>query len=93
MKVYLATCQKTAEVVVGRAPYDKLPNTYMCFVSMLHYCTQITCFFKCYCFGLYSIRMDFFQYILLNDPWPVAGINYPSYVASFIMRHLLLFKF
>ena len=34
VKVYLPACQKTAEVVVGRAPSDKLPNSYKCFVSI-----------------------------------------------------------
>jgi hypothetical protein len=31
MKVYLPACKKTAELVVGRAPYDKVPNSYKCF--------------------------------------------------------------
>jgi hypothetical protein len=31
MKVYLPACQQTAELVIGRAPYDIVPNTYKCF--------------------------------------------------------------
>ena len=37
MKVFLPACQKTAEMVIGRAPYDKIPNTYNCFVSIYIY--------------------------------------------------------
>ena len=36
VKVFLPTCQKTAEVVVGRGPSDMLPNSYKCFVSNLN---------------------------------------------------------